>query len=110
MVYTATENRDERLITTPLSYLPGRPIQIRLRQREHRFDIDDTGAAVKLAGARPGWREVAERVVRARGWNVSRQGVVGVPAVRGRDIDALVRGTAEMSLAVFEAVLELEES
>jgi predicted methyltransferase MtxX (methanogen marker protein 4) len=35
--------------------------------------------------------------------------VVFVQGIESRDIDALVRGTAEASAAVFEAILELEE-
>lgn len=72
-------------------------------------DIDDMGTAAALAGKPRGWLETAERTVRVSGWNVNREGVVLVPAVVGRDIEALVRGTADASLAVFEALLELQE-
>ena len=93
---------------TGLFYLAGRPVRISVRRREHRYDIDDTGAAVAIAGRPPGWREAAERVVNAVGWNVNRDGVVFVPAVEGRDIDALVQRTAEVSVAVLDAILEME--
>jgi ankyrin repeat protein len=94
---------------TGLAYMPGRPVRVSVRRRGIRCDIDDLGGAVAVAGRTPGWREAAERVVEARGWNVNRDGVVFVQAVEGRDIDALVRGTAEASVAVFDALLALEE-
>lgn len=93
---------------TGLSYMPGRPVRISVRRRERRYDIDDTGAAIGIAGRPPGWREVAERVVNAVGWNVTRDGVVFVQAVEGRDIDALVQRTGEVSVAVLDAVLDME--
>jgi ankyrin repeat protein len=94
---------------TELSYLPGRPVRISLRRRGIRYDIDDMGAAVAIAGRPAGWLEAADRVVKALGWNVNRQGVVFVQATEGRDIDALVRRTAEASTAVLEALLALDE-
>ncbi len=101
------DDRSEDVRTTGLSYMPGRPIRVRVRRREHRYDIDDMGGAIEIAGRPRGWRELAERLVRAPGWNISRDGVVFVTAVEGRDIEALVDGTARASLAVLDAVLEL---
>jgi ankyrin repeat protein len=94
---------------TGRSYGPGRPIRVSVRRRGIRYDIDDMGEAVAIAGRPPGWLDAAERAVRALGWNVSREGVVFVGAVEGRDIDALVQGTVEASAAVLDAVLALEE-
>jgi hypothetical protein len=93
-----------------LEYVPGRPVQVSVRRRGIRYDIDDMGGAVAIAGRPPGWREAAERVVAERGWNVSRAGVVFVQAVEGRDIDALVRSTGEVSAAVLDALLALDDS
>jgi hypothetical protein len=90
-------------------YVPGRPVRVSVRRRGIRYDIDDMCGAVAICGRPPGWLGAAERVVRALGWNINREGVVFVQAVEGRDIDALVRGTAEASVAVLDAVLELEE-
>ena len=92
-----------------LSYVPGRPVYVRVRRRGTRYDIDDTGGAVAVAGRPPGWREAAERVVAELGWNVSRDGVVFVQAVEGRDIDSLVRRTGEASAAVLDALLALQD-
>ena len=94
---------------TGLAYARGRPVRVSVRRRGSRYDIDDMGAAVEYAGRPAGWFEAAERAVEALGWNVSREGVVFVQAVEGRDIDALVRRTGEASMAVLEAVLALEE-
>jgi hypothetical protein len=94
---------------TGLAYLPGRPVRIGVRRRGNRYDIDDLGGAVAIAGRPPGWHEAAERVVAELGWNVNRDGVVFVQAVEGRDIDALVRRTGAASAAVLDALLELEE-
>ena len=94
---------------TGLSYAPGRPIRVSVRRRGVRYDINDMGSAVALAGRPPGWLEAAERAVEELGWNVNREGVVFMQAVEGRDIDALVRRTGEASAAVLEALLALEE-
>jgi hypothetical protein len=94
---------------TGLAYVPGRPVRISVRRRGGRYDIDDMGAAVAIAGRPPGWLDAAERVVAELGWNVNREGVVFVQAVEGRDIDGLVRRTGEASAAVLDALLELEE-
>lgn len=103
------DERSEALVLTELSYAPGHPVRIRIRRREHRYDIDDMGAAVALAGRLPGWEEAAALAVEAHAWNINRDGVVLMHAVEGRDIDALVRRTAEASVAVFDAVLEAGE-
>jgi ankyrin repeat protein len=101
--------RNGILHVTELSYMAGRPVRVSVRRRGHRYDIDDMGTAVAIAGRPPGWRETAERAVRALDWNINREGVVFMQAVEGRDIDALVRRTAEASVAVLEALLETEE-
>jgi ankyrin repeat protein len=94
---------------TGLSYMRGRPVRVSVRKRGHRYDIDDMGAAVAIAGRPAGWLDAAERVVAELGWNVNRAGVVCVQAVEGRDIDGLVRRTGEASAAVLEALLELRD-
>ena len=94
---------------TGLSYAPGKPLRVSVRRRGVRYDIDDMGRAVAMAGRPAGWLEAAERVVAELGWNVNRAGVVSVQAVEGRDIDALVRRTGEASAAVLEALFALEE-
>lgn len=98
------------LRVTSLSYMPGRPVRISIRRREHRYDIDDLGTAVAIAGRPPGWRAAAQRAVNALGWNINRDGVVFMQAVEGRDIDALIQRTAEASLTVFQTIVEIDEA
>jgi hypothetical protein len=94
---------------TGLEYLPGRPVRVRVRHRAHRYDIDDMGEAVAIAGRPPGWLAATRQVVDPLGWNVNRHGIVFVPAVEGRDIGRLVRRTGEASAAVLDALLSLDE-
>src|SRR5918992_5326205 len=102
---TANEQDASTVRETGDAYFPGRPVRVSVRRRGNRYDIDDMGAAVAIAGRPPGWLETAERVVAELGWNVNRAGVVNVGAVEGRDIDALVRRTGEASTAVLDALL-----
>ena len=95
--------------STKRSYARGRPVRVGVRERGGRVELDDVGGAVAIAGRPPGWREAAERTVAELGWNVTRDGVVGVLVTADRDIDALVRRTAEASLAVRDAILALED-
>ncbi len=105
----AAAERDGIVRETGLTYTPGRPIRVSVRRRGDRYDLDDLGGAVAVAGRPPGWLQAAERAVEALGWNISRDGVVFVQAVEGRDIDALARRTGEASAAVLDAVLAPED-
>jgi hypothetical protein len=102
--------RGEIVLDTELAYAAGHPIRVRVRKRGRRYEIDDLGEAVAGAGAPRGWLEVADRVVAEQGLNVNRTGRVFVPAVEGRDLDALVRKVADASLAVHAALLELDRT
>ena len=99
---------EETLVETELSYGAAGPVQVLVRKRGRRYDIQDRGVAVRAAGRPPGWLAVSERVVAADGMNVNRAGVVFVPAVEGRDITRLAMRLAETSLAVHHALLELD--
>src|SRR5690348_8463794 len=94
---------------TELAYMPGRPVRISVRRRSHRYDIDDMGVAVELSGRPPGWRAAAERTVREMDRNINRDGVVQMQTLEGRDVDWFVRRTGEVSLAVLQAILDVEE-
>lgn len=99
------------LRVTALSYIPGRPVRIRIRYREHRCYVDDMGTAVAIAGRPPGWRDTAARAVRAMDWNINRDGVVLMQALeRRRNVDELIQRTAETSVAVLDVLLELRAS
>ena len=104
-----TPEREELVLETGLSYREGEPVLVRLRRRGKRYDLRDDGRAVELAGPPAGWRDGATAVVEAHGLNVSRTGVVFVPAVEGGvDRAWLTRRVAETSLALYDALLELE--
>jgi ankyrin repeat protein len=92
------EPRDERL------YEVG-PVLVRVRCRGGRCEIDDRGWALEAAGRPPNWRERAERAAASLGWSVSRSGRVLVGVAADRDIDDLVRRTADAALAVRDELL-----
>jgi hypothetical protein len=94
------EPRDERLFEIG-------QVLVRVRCRGGRCEIDDRGWAVEVSGRAPGWLEAAERTVAELGWNVARTGTVFVAAAADRDIDDLVRRTADAALAVRDAILDL---
>jgi hypothetical protein len=85
------------------------PVLVRVRCRGGRCEIDDRGWAVAAAGRPPGWRDAAERAVAELGWNVNRSGTVFVAAAADRDIDDLVRRTADAALAVRDTILALDD-
>ena len=99
----------ETTVETGLEYAEGEPVRVRVRQRGRRYDLLDDGRAVELAGHPHGWRERAVAVAEAHNLNVNRAGVVFVPAVEGGiDRDWLARRVARTSLALYDALLELE--
>jgi hypothetical protein len=98
----------ERVVQPGQAFGDGEAVRIRIRKRGRRYDIDDDGAAWAKAGASGRHAvEAAEQVVAQDGFNVNRSGVVFVPAVEGRDIDALATRLADCSLAVYAELLEL---
>jgi hypothetical protein len=83
---------------------------VHVRRRGHRYAIDDGGAAVALAGRPPGWRDAARRVAEDEFWlNLSRDGVVFVPAVEGGVyVPWLATRVEDASRAVRDALLDLD--
>lgn len=102
--------RGEVVIDSGRTYLEGEPVLVRLRKRGRRFELDDDGAASRIAGRPEGWLEVAGRLVAEDGFNVNRRGVVFVPVVEGRDLAVLVDRLAESSAGVCSSLLELDFS
>jgi len=98
----------EALLDTDRRYTPGRPVRVLIRKRGPRYDLDDRGEAVRLAGAPDGWLVAAQRAVESESLNVNRRGVVFVPGVEGRDLVRLACRVADASLAVHAALLELD--
>ena len=104
-----TVERDEVRLDAGLTYTEGEPVLVTIRRRGRRYDLRDDGRAVELAGRPTGWREAAAAAVGDFGLNLTRSGDVSVPAVEGGvDRDWLARRVAETSLAVYDALLELE--
>jgi hypothetical protein len=100
----------ERAVETELHYSEDEPVRVHVRRRGRRAKIHDAGTGVALAGAPEGWLDAAERVVEGYGLNVNRNGVVFVPVVGDRvDADWLVSRVAEASLAVYDALLGLDD-
>ena len=101
--------RGEVVLDSGLTYGAGDPVLVRVRKRGHRYRTDDDAGAMARAGKPTGWLEAARRVAEdERDLNVSRVGVVFVPAVEGGlDVSELAVRVADASLAVYEELLEL---
>lgn len=98
--------RGEIVVDSGLAYGDGERVEILVRKRLHRYDLDDRGRAVEKAGRRPGWHEIAQRA--GEPMNVARNGEVCVFATAGRDIASLLVRLADASRRVHEALLDLE--
>jgi hypothetical protein len=107
---TSWRETGEAALTTGGSYTEGEPVRIFVRKRGRRYDLDDRGAAARLAGRPRGWLEVAERAVAEEGFNVNRAGVVFVPVVEGRDLAELALRLGRASRAVYDELLELADA
>jgi hypothetical protein len=109
-VPTIAEERAELSLDSGLWYREDEPVVVRLRKRGGRYDLDDEGRAVALAGKPPGWHELAVAVVAGQfSLNVSRDGAVFVPAVEGGvDLAWLAGRVAEASRALYQELLDLE--
>ena len=107
--FEAARESDESLLDVGLEYATGEPVQVVVRKRGNRWDLEDGGRAVQLAARPDGWLATAERVVREEGMNVNRAGVVFVPAVErpDRDLAALALRLGESSQAVFAELIDL---
>ena len=102
------EEVEEHVFATGRVYRPGEPVRVLIRRRHGSYLVTDEGTAVRLAGRPPGWRHAAERVVLEDSLNLSRSGAVFVPSAYPDLIDSLAARVAGASLAVFEAVLDLD--
>jgi hypothetical protein len=101
--------RGEVVLDSSLRYTEGRPVEVAVKKRIHRYSIGDAGAAVALAGKPRGWLPVAADVVEEFSVNVNRRGVVLVGTVYPEMLARLVGQVARASLAVYEALLELDD-
>jgi hypothetical protein len=105
--------RGELVLDSGLTYDGVTPVRIRARKREGRFEFSDDGGAVAAAGVDRKRFTFADSIAIGKySVNVSRQGVVSLPGfARSSDqwLAQLPGLVAEGSLAVYEALLELED-
>jgi hypothetical protein len=108
----ASLERGEAQLETELTYDGLAPVPVRVRKRDGRYKVTDDGGAVSAAGV--AGRRVAYPDHIAFGEcsvNVTRQGIVWLPAVSPSDAwlaticDLVSRG----SVMLYERLLELEE-
>jgi hypothetical protein len=106
-------DRGEAIIETGLTYDGLRPVMLCVSKRGGRYKITDDGAAVAVAGASGLAVRYPERIaLGAYSVNVSRQGVVWLPAVAPSD-DWLAKVcdlVSDGSVALYERLLELEDT
>jgi hypothetical protein len=99
-------DRGEAELRTGLDYGSDGPVVLRVRKRDGRYELDDAGAAVRITGQPEGWQDVAAGLVTAHGLSIDPDGVVSVPAVEDRDVDAVTLSVADTSLALYLALRE----
>ena len=99
------------MVATDVCYADGERVEIRVRQRGRRIDVDDGGATVRRAGEPRGWLETARAVVAEPefSFNVNRAGVVYVPLVEGRDVDEVATRLACACAALYGELLDLAD-
>jgi len=106
----AGPDRSESRIDTGLEYRPSDPVCVWLVRRDRRVSVSDHGAALRKAGAAPGWQRASARVLAEFDVNIARAGAVWLPVVAaGPGEDDVVRRVGRASLVFYQELLELEE-
>jgi hypothetical protein len=101
--------RAESIVDTGLQYRPGDPVQVWVLHRERRVSVSDHGAALRRAGAPPGWDRACAPVHAELDVNITRGGVVWLPVVAvGPSEGDVARRIGRASLSFFQELLELE--
>jgi hypothetical protein len=105
----AVSERDEKLVDSGREWVPGEPVQIRIRKRGGWTELDDRGEAVRRAGKPRGWLEIADRIVAEEGMNVNRAGVIFVAYGQrsGHDVEEITGRLADSALDVYDKLLEV---
>jgi hypothetical protein len=106
------DERGDALLESGVTYGGVAPVLVRATKREGRYLFSDEGRAIELAGRPERWGEAAERLQSGYQVNVSRIGVVSLPAVHRREFEwltTLADRIAEASVAFYGELLELEE-
>ena len=103
--------RGEARLDTGLRYGGTRPLVVAVRRRPGHYSFSDEGGAVEAAGRPRGWLEAARAVVDEQGLNMNLRGVVWMGAAEQREtawLHSIASRVADTSLAVYEALLELD--
>jgi hypothetical protein len=115
-VAQARDGRAHVALDSGLRYGGGDPVVVDVRRRPRGrgawLDFGDGARGVDAANRPPGWGEVARRVVDELDLNLNRRGVVFVSAPESSGdarLDAIALRVGDASLAVYEALLELDE-
>jgi hypothetical protein len=105
--------RGELVLETDLTYEGITPVRIRATKREGRIHFADEGGAVAAADVDPQRLDFPDRIeIGKYSVNVSRQGVVWLPGFARSEPEWLAKLpglVADGSLALYEALLELED-
>jgi len=87
-------------------------VLVQASKREGRYRFSDEGGAIERAGRPGGWEETARRLETEYVVNVSRNGVVWLPAVERRHrtwLTTIAERIAEASAAFYGELLELDD-
>jgi hypothetical protein len=103
-----------RLVAEPdLSYDGATPVRVRVAKRGGRYTLSDDGLAVDTAGVEPGELSFPDRIrLGEYAVNVSRQGVVWLPAFAHQGVEWLERASALVargSVVLYESLLNLDD-
>ena len=104
--------RGEVVLDSGLTYGGEAPVLVHASKREGRYRFSDEGRAIERAGRPAGWREAAQRLRAEYVVNVSRNGVVWLPAVERRHrtwLTTIAERIAEASAAFYGELLELDD-
>jgi len=105
---TRAHEQPVQVIDTALEYVPGEPVRVWARHRDHRITVSDRGAALQKAGTPDGWQHACARVFAELDVNITRGGVVWLPVVPiGPAEEAVAQRVARASLIFFQELLEL---
>lgn len=110
------DERDEAWLDSGLTYGGGEPLLVLVRKRPRGalgwFEFSDDARGATAAGKPRGWLTVARQVVDELGMNLNRRGVVFMAAPERRGAawhHSISTRVADASLAVYEALLELDD-
>lgn len=107
-----TATRAEIALDSGLTYDGTRRVQLHVSKREGRYKVSDEGAAVSAAGSPEDVTYPEQLVFGDHSVNVTRKGIVWLPAVAPSDewLAKVCELVATGSVALYERLLDLDES